>query len=154
MRSRFEDCAVGFLSIIGSAALGTLLVLLIVGAATNSFFDTSVDGSAATQIHSLADVVAETFADLSFNVSAEIQLSCEMSGIECPHRVSGITVTSIVMAGIAWLSLVGVVLLKCFGTADNRNVVMRIRTTQTISGGRAKTSVRGYLREASELDPL
>ena len=128
MKKAHEDVLYSVLLLVGTTALGTLLGLLVVGSISGGFFDQAVDKSASDQLHEIASIVTDSFSSLSYNVSAEFQLSCNLAGIECAQRISGLTIVIITMAAIAWLSLLGILLLKCFYPAQ-RAITMRIHKT-------------------------
>ena len=102
--------AEGVNAFIGLSLLITFIVTLSVALANaDCCIDTSsLDNATLTQLHYATQTVTSTLSDLDIDVDAYgpvVQVGCRFAEIECPHKISGVAVASIVTGTLSVLFL-------------------------------------------------
>lgn len=117
---------------LGLSLLITFIVTLSVALANaDCCIDTSsLDNATLTQLHYATDTVTATLSDLDIDVDAYgpvVQVGCRLAEIECPHKISGVAVASIVTGIMSVLFLLlGLALRVDRRTRRSRNGRVRL----------------------------
>lgn len=100
---------------LGIALSITFVVTFSVAIANGGFVnvdDTGADNATLATLHYAADTVTEDLASLDIDIDAygpAVKIGCRMAqaqtGVGCPHKISGVAVTSIVTGVLSVLSL-------------------------------------------------
>ena len=108
--------------VLGLAVGITFIVAFSVAAANGGFVnvdDTGADNTTLATIHYAADAVTNLTSVLDIDIDAygpAVKIGCQLAEVECPHKITGVAVASIVTGVLALLQL----LLGLWFRADRR----------------------------------
>jgi len=96
-------------AVVGIGVGIAFIVTFSVAAANGGFVDvdaTGADNTTLATLHYAADRVTETLSDLDIDIDTygpAVQVGCRMAEVECPHKISGVAVGSIVTGTLSLL---------------------------------------------------
>jgi hypothetical protein len=103
---------------VGLSLFITFIVTLSVAAANNGFVsvdDTGVGNNTRAALHSAQEAVTDELSSLDIDIDTygpAIKVGCQLAEIECPTKISGVAVASIVTGILSLLSLIVALVLR------------------------------------------